>query len=65
MTTTNEQIKTTFDEYVAENNKFDAGNAAAGKRARKALAELGKLAKLRRNEITVEKEQRKEAKTSK
>lgn len=65
MTNTTETMKTVFDEYVAENNKFDAGNAAAGKRARKALAELGKLVKARRNEITAEKTARKESKKSK
>jgi len=45
-----------------EDRKFVAGNSAAGTRARKALAELGKLAKARRNEITDEKNARKEAK---
>lgn len=65
MTNTTEQMKTLFDEYVAENTKFDTGNAAAGKRARKALAELGKLAKTRRNEITEEKTARKDSKKSK
>jgi len=45
-----------------EDAKFMAGNSAAGTRARKALAELGKLAKARRNEITDEKNARKEAK---
>lgn len=65
MTTTTEQMKTLFEEYTAENTKFDAGNAAAGKRARKALAELGKLVKARRNEITAEKTARKESKTAK
>lgn len=65
MTTTTEQMKTLFEEYTTENTKFDAGNAAAGKRARKALAELGKLVKARRNEITAEKTARKESKTAK
>ena len=45
-----------------EDAKFVAGNAAAGTRARKALGDLAKLAKVRRNEITVEKNARKEAK---
>ena len=45
-----------------ENEKHAAGNAAAGTRARKALAELGKAAKARRNEITTEKNARKTAK---
>ena len=51
--------------FVAEDAKFTAGNAAAGTRARKELAELGKLVKARRNEITAEKNARKEAKAAK
>jgi len=45
-----------------EDAKFVAGNASAGTRARKHLGDLAKLAKVRRNEITVEKNARKEAK---
>ena len=56
------QIKEQFDAFVLENGKFNGGNSAAGTRARKALGELAKLAKVRRNEITVEKNSRKEAK---
>ncbi len=48
--------------YEAENEKFEKGNSAAGTRARKALAELAKAVKARRNEITAEKTARKEAK---
>jgi hypothetical protein len=48
--------------YNAENDKFNKGNAAAGTRARKALAELAKAVKARRNEITAEKAARAEAK---
>jgi hypothetical protein len=55
-------IKTHFDEYLMENEKFDKGNASAGTRARKALAEMAKAVKARRNEITAEKTARKEAK---
>lgn len=55
-------IKTHFDEYLMENEKFDKGNASAGTRARKALAEMAKAIKARRNEITAEKTARKEAK---
>jgi hypothetical protein len=51
-----------FDAYLAENEKFEAGNNAAGTRARKALAELGKAVKARRNEITETKNARAEAK---
>lgn len=55
-------IKTHFDEYLMENEKFEKGNASAGTRARKALAEMAKAIKARRNEITAEKAARKEAK---
>jgi hypothetical protein len=65
MTTTNEQLQAQFAEFLAEDAKFTAGNAAAGTRARKALAELGKSVKARRNEITEEKNARKEAKAAK
>lgn len=51
-----------FDTYLAENEKFEKGNNAAGTRARKALAELGKGVKARRNEITETKNARAEAK---
>jgi hypothetical protein len=50
---------------MAENTKFESGNSAAGTRARKALADLGKAVKARRNEITAEKNARKEAKATK
>ena len=59
---TTQQINEALATFVAEDTKFTAGNAAAGTRARKALAELGKLIKVRRNEITAEKAARKEAK---
>jgi hypothetical protein len=55
-------IKTHLDEYLMENEKFDKGNSSAGTRARKALAEMAKAIKARRNEITAEKAARKEAK---
>jgi hypothetical protein len=55
-------IKTQLAAYEAEHTKFEAGNAAAGTRARKALGELAKAVKVRRNEITAEKAARKEAK---
>ena len=58
-------LKSLFEEFVKEDEKFAAGNAAAGTRARKALAEMSKVIKLRRNEITAEKTARKEAKASK
>lgn len=56
------QMKEQFEAFMKENDKFVSGNNAAGTRARKALAELGKLVKARRNEITEEKNARKEAK---
>lgn len=64
MTTTTESIKAAVDAFLTEDAKFDGGNAAAGTRARKALGELSKLIKARRNEITAEKAARKEAKAA-
>lgn len=64
MSTTTDQITDAVTQFVAEDTKFQAGNAAAGTRARKALADLGKLVKQRRNEITAEKNARKEAKAA-
>lgn len=64
MDNTVEQIKRQFEEFLAEDAKFTAGNGAAGTRARKALAELAKSIKARRNEITAEKNARKEAKAT-
>jgi hypothetical protein len=58
-------MKATLEAFIAEDQKFESGNNAAGTRARKALAELGKLVKARRNEITAEKNSRKEAKAAK
>ena len=55
-------IKAQVEAFLAENEKFEKGNSAAGTRARKALGELAKLCKTRRNEITEEKNARKEAK---
>ena len=55
-------IETSLAAYNAENDKFNKGNAAAGTRARKALAELAKAVKARRNEITETKNARSEAK---
>lgn len=54
------QIKEAVEAWSKEDEKFEGGNSAAGTRARKALAELGKLVKARRNEITAEKNARKE-----
>lgn len=57
-------IKDAVEAWDAEDTKFEKGNSAAGTRARKALAELGKLIKARRNEITETKNARKEAKAA-
>jgi hypothetical protein len=57
-----QQLQEQFDNFLAEDAKFTAGNGAAGTRARKALQEVAKLVKARRNEITAEKNARKEAK---
>jgi hypothetical protein len=65
MSTTIESIKEAVAAWEAEDTKFTKGNSAAGTRARKALAEVGKLIKARRNEITEEKNARKEAKVTK
>ena len=64
MSNTTSQITDAVTQFVAEDAKFEAGNAAAGTRARKALGELSKLVKARRNEITAEKNARKEAKAA-
>lgn len=56
------QLKEQYEAFLKENDKFITGNSAAGTRARKALAEMSKLIKARRNEITEEKNARKEAK---
>jgi|KNS7Surf_AmetaT_FD_contig_41_3989711_length_521_multi_4_in_0_out_0_1 hypothetical protein len=52
MSTTSQQLITLFEEYKENNDKFsEKGNKAAGTRARKALSEMTKLAKVRRKEI--------------
>lgn len=65
MENTVDALKAAFDEFLAEDQKFNSGNNAAGTRARKALQEVTKLVKARRNEITEEKAARKEAKSAK
>ena len=64
MSNTVEQLKSAMEEFLSEDAKFAAGNNAAGTRARKALQEMGKAVKTRRNEITDEKNARKEAKAA-
>ena len=52
-----EAIKTAFETYCAENEKFTSkGVKASAARARKALQEMSKGIKERRKEITAEKE---------
>ena len=52
MSTIHEQILEQVETYVSESSKFeDRGVKAAAARARKALGEIGKLAKSRRAEI--------------
>jgi hypothetical protein len=57
-----DDIKAALETYETEHAKFEGGNNAAGTRARKALAELAKAVKARRNEITETKNARKLAK---
>lgn len=64
MSDTVNQIEAAVEAWKAEDAKFVSGNNAAGTRARKALGELGKLVKARRNEITAEKNARAEAKAA-
>ena len=65
MSATIQAIKDQVAAWEAEDAKFTGGNSAAGTRARKALGELSKSIKARRNEITAEKNARKEAKAAK
>lgn len=52
MSTIHEQIVAQYESYLAEAETFDGkGVKAAAARARKALGEIGKLAKARRAEI--------------
>ena len=57
MSANHDTIKTAYETYIAENEKFtQKGVKAAAARARKALQEMSKGIKERRKEITVEKE---------
>jgi hypothetical protein len=54
---THEQIVAAYENYLAENAKFsDKGVKAAAARARKSRQEIAKAVKVRRAEITTEKE---------
>ncbi len=59
---TSQELLTAIEAWKVEDEKFTAGNNAAGTRARKALQEVSKLVKTRRGEITEEKNARKAAK---
>ena len=49
---THDQIVSAYETYLAENETFETKNVkAAAARARKALGEISKLAKVRRAEI--------------
>jgi hypothetical protein len=61
MSETVQQLTDAVADWQVEDEKFVAGNSAAGTRARKALQEIAKLVKARRSEITAEKTARKEA----
>ena len=54
-----EELLNAVEAWKVEDEKFTAGNSAAGTRARKALQEISKLVKARRTEITEEKNARK------
>lgn len=57
MESNHDMIKTAFETYISENEKFtQKGVKAAAARARKALQEMSKAIKERRKEITAEKE---------
>jgi hypothetical protein len=52
MTETHLKLKALFEDYQAEQDKFENnGVKASAARARKALMEISKLCKTRRNEI--------------
>jgi hypothetical protein len=57
MSQQHDAIKTAYETYILENEKFTGkGVKAAAARARKALQEMSKAIKERRKEITAEKE---------
>ena len=59
-----QELLNAVEAWKVEDEKFTAGNNAAGTRARKALQEIARLVKTRRVEITEEKAARKEAKAA-
>jgi predicted nucleotidyltransferase len=63
MTETITRLEEAFTSWKLEDEKFVNGNNAAGTRARKALQEISKMVKERRQEISAEKVARKESKS--
>ena len=57
--TVSQELLNAVEAWKVEDEKFTAGNSAAGTRARKALQEIAKLVKSRRTEIIEEKNARK------
>lgn len=57
-----EELLNTVEAWKVDDEKFTAGNNAAGTRARKALQEIAVLVKTRRAEISEERNARKAAK---
>jgi len=64
MSDTATQIISAFETWKQEDEKFEKGNNSAGTRSRKALQEIAKLVKVRRSEISEQKNSRKEAKAA-
>jgi len=62
MSETSQQLLDAIEAWKVDDEKFTAGNNAAGTRARKALQEVARLVKTRRSEITDERNARKESK---
>lgn len=62
--TTYEQLKELLEAFAVEDEKFNNGKSSASTNARKRLQDIIVLAKSRRNEITAEKNARKEQKVS-
>jgi septum formation topological specificity factor MinE len=62
--TTYEQLKELLEAFAVEDEKFNNGKSSASTNARKRLQDIIVLAKSRRNEITAEKNARKEPKVA-
>jgi hypothetical protein len=61
MSDTIQKLVDAYDQWKIDDEKFVSGNTSAGTRARKALLEFSKLAKIRRAEISEERNARKGA----